>query len=269
MFCVVMALGQALPRLSAWLGSRHEGFADGELADQFIFISARRLGQALWLGSLGLLALLSLAGVPLPVALVASVFFLLAPRGLLAFIRRRRLRRLYAQLPDGIALLAGLLRAGHGLAQGLELVATRQAAPLGQELQLLLRKHRLGLPLDQALQEFSVRVPEPDVALLVLAIRVSRDVGGNLAESLQRLGEGVRSRVLLRERIGALTAQGKLQGLIIGLLPLFLMAVLGVIDPGPMSWLFKTHGGWMTLTVISVLELSGFMLIRRIVRIDL
>ena len=269
MLCLVLALGQTLPRLSAWLGSRHEGFAKGELADQFIFVSAKRLGQALWLGSFGLLAMLALAGVPLPVAVVASMFVLLAPRGLLALIRRRRLHRLYLQLPDGIALLAGLLRAGHGLAQGLELVGKRQPAPLGQELQLLLRKHRLGLPLDQALQEFSDRVPEPDVALLVLAIRVSREVGGNLAESLQRLGEGVRSRVLLRERISALTAQGKLQGIIIGVLPVFLMLVLGVIDPGPMAWLFKTPGGWMTLAVIGVLELCGYLMIRRIVRIDL
>ncbi len=269
MFFTVMSMARMFPLVSNWLSSRHEGLADGDLADLFIFIPSRRLGKVLWSVGLGLWVVLGLAGVPLPVSVSVAAFCIVAPRGLLGLIRRRRERRLLEQLPDGIALLSGLLRAGHGLAQGLALVADRQPAPLGQELQLLVRKHRLGIPLDQALQEFAVRVPEPDVALLVLAIRVSREVGGNLAESLQRLGEGVRARVLLRERIGALTAQGKLQGLIIGLLPVLLMLALAVIDPGPMGWLFRTQGGWATLAVISTLEACGFLLIRRIVRIDL
>ncbi|MEY4762962.1 MAG: hypothetical protein RLZZ200_2818 [Pseudomonadota bacterium] len=267
--CLLLAAWRTAPAVVAWFGRRHEGFADGDLADLFIFVPVRRLSAVLWLGAAGILVLLYAVGLPWPFAGAAATFWLVAPRGLLGFMRRRRQRRLYGQLPDGIALLAGLLRAGHGLAQGLELIAGRQPAPLGQELHLLVRKHRLGVPLDQALQEFADRVPEPDVALLVLAIRVSREVGGNLAESLHRLGEGVRSRVVLRERIGALTAQGKLQGIIIGFLPLFLMAVLAVIDPGPMGWLFQTRGGWVTLSVIAALELTGFFLIRRIVRIDL
>ena len=269
LFFLVLSVVRLMPRVSAWLATRHEGLAEGELADLFIFIPHRKLSQVLWCAGVGMGLLLGLAGAPQALAVSMALFCIVAPRGLLGLIRRRRERRLLEQLPDGIALLSGLLRAGHGLAQGLALVAARQPAPLGQELQLLVRKHRLGIALDQALQEFATRVPEPDVALLVLAIRVSREVGGNLAESLQRLGEGVRSRVLLRERIGALTAQGKLQGLIIGLLPLFLMLALAVIDPGPMGWLFRTQGGWATLAVIGVLEACGFLLIRRIVRIDL
>jgi tight adherence protein B len=173
------------------------------------------------------------------------------------------------QLPDALSLLAGLLRAGHGLGQGLALLALRQPAPLGQELQLIVRRQRLGVPMDAALQDLAARVPEPDVALVVLAVRVSRDIGGNLAESLQRLGEGIRARVLMRERIDALTSQGKLQGWIIGLLPLFMMLALSMVDPGPMGWLFHTGAGWSTLLVIAALEFSGFLLIRRIVRIEL
>jgi tight adherence protein B len=265
----VLGLARSWRVLAAWLSGRHQGMADGDLADLFIFIPARRLTIVLLVSGAAVSLGLRATGVPWTVALPVSLLWVLGPRWVLGWLRRRRQFRLLAQLPDAVALLSGLLRAGHGLGQGLALLAARQRAPLGQELQLVVRQHRMGVPLDTALQEFSARVPEPDVALLVLAVRVSREIGGNLAESLQRLGEGIRSRVLLRERIDALTAQGKLQGWIIGLLPLFMMAALSVIDPGPMAWLFHSTAGWATLAVIAALELSGFVLIRRIVRIDL
>lgn len=265
----VLCIGTSWRSVATWVAGRHQGMADGELADLFIFIPARRLTVALVGSSAAVLLCLVMAGLPALVAASVSLLWVLGPRWLLGWMRRRRQFRLLVQLPDAVALLSGLLRAGHGLGQGLSLLALRQAAPLGQELQLVVRKHRLGVPLDAALQDFAARVPEPDVALLVLAVRVSREIGGNLAESLQRLGEGIRSRVLLRERIDALTAQGKLQGMIIGLLPIFMMLALSVVDPGPMGWLFHTMPGWATLAVIAALELSGFVLIRRIVRIDL
>lgn len=265
----IVAAMRLARRGSLWLRSRHRDFAEQDLADLFIFIPPRRL--SLTLAALGGLVFCALAisGAPWLLGLSLALAVVTGPRWMLGWLRRRRQLRLMKQLPDAIALLAGLLRAGHGLTQGLSLLTQRQAAPLGQELLLLVRKHRLGVPLDTALQELARRVPEPDVALFVLAVRVSREVGGNLAESLLRLGEGVRSRLILRERIDALTAQGKLQGLIIGLLPLILMFVLSWVDPEPMRMLTRTSAGWATLLVIAVLELCGFLLIRRIVRIDL
>jgi tight adherence protein B len=135
-------------------------------------------------------------------------------------------------------------------------------------LQLLARKHRLGMPLDLALSELHQRIPEQDVALLAMTVRVSRELGGNLAEALQRLSEGVRTRLVLHGKIDALTSQGRLQGLIVGLLPLGLMAALGVMDPAPLRMLFSTWPGWLALGLIGLLEAVGFYLIRRIVRID-
>jgi tight adherence protein B len=111
-------------------------------------------------------------------------------------------------------------------------------------------------------------VPEPDIALLATAIRVSRELGGNLAETLQRLAEGVRSRLVLRGKINALTSQGRLQGVIVGLMPIGLMVVLSVMDPAPMSLLFSTVPGWCALALILLLEGIGFYLIRGIIRID-
>ena len=266
LYALIVRVAQQFTR---WMGARHRRLADRDFADLFIFISSKQVSRLTAGFALVTLGGIVVSGLPPLVALPVVPIVVILPRCLLDFLRRRRQRRLMRQLPDALALLAGLLRAGHGLPQGLALLSANQSAPLSQELQLVVRKHRLGVSLDGALQELASRVPEPDMALGVLAVRVSRDVGGNLAESLLRLSDGVRSRQLLRERIDALTSQGKLQGVIIGLLPLVLMLALTVLDPAPMRLLFRTAAGWATLGVIAALEVAGFLLIRRIVSIDL
>ena len=254
--------------LARRLGLSHRQAAERDLADLFIFIEPRRLSVLCGGGALVLLLVLAIMGVPLLLGLPLALAVLLCPRWCVGLLRQRRTRRLLAQLPDALALLAGLLRSGQGLPQALAQLAARQSQPLGQELQLLLRKQRLGLSLDQALAQWHERVPEPDIALLATAIRVSRELGGNLAETLLRLSEGVRSRVVLHGKIQALTSQGRLQGVIVGLMPLGLMAVLAAMDPQPMQLLFNTVPGWCALALIALLEGVGFYLIRRIVRID-
>ena len=266
--CCGIVLWRSGEGLAQWLRAGHKRLAERDLADLFIFIDPRRLALAGAGSALLLLLVLWSVGLPLLAALLPALATVLCPRWLIFWLRARRSRRLLSQLPDALALLAGLLRSGHGLTQALSQLASRQAAPLGQELQLLLRKHRLGLPLDKALAELHQRVPEPDIALLATAIRVSRELGGNLAETLQRLAEGVRSRLVLRGKIHALTSQGRLQGVIVGLMPMGLMAVLSIMDPGPMGLLFSTVPGWCALALILLLEGVGFYLIRGIIRID-
>ena len=254
--------------LARWLGARHAHTAEQERADLFIFISAKGLsGLCVAVAAVGVLLVLA-AGAPPLLAVPVGLLALLSPRWLVAGLRRRRTKRVLQQLPDALTLLAGLLRSGHGLTQGLALLALRQSAPLQQELQLLLRKHRLGLPLDTVLAQLHQRIPEPDVALLAMAIRCSRELGGNLAESLQRLADGLRGRLILQSKIQALTSQGRLQGVIVGLLPIGLMLVLAWLDPAPMKLLWVTPAGWAALALIAVLESVGFYLIRRIVSID-
>lgn len=257
----VRASGSGLRRL-------HTRAARRDLADLFIFVEPR----ALLLVSTGGAALLGgvvlAAGLPLLLAAALTPVTLLAPRWIMVLLRRRRLRQVDAQLPEALGLLAGLLRAGQGLTPALAHLAHHQRPPLNQELTLLLRKQRMGLSLDQALEEMHQRVPLPDVALLATAVRVSRDLGGNLAETLQRLGESMRSRKVLEDKIVALTAQGRLQGLIVGLLPVVLLIVLGYMEPAAMSVLYREPLGWVALFAIAVLEIIGFALIRRIVRID-
>ncbi|MEP7312424.1 MAG: type II secretion system F family protein [Pseudomonadota bacterium] len=266
--CSLLLLYRAVRSGAEGLRRVHTGTARRELADLFIFVEPR----VVLVGSLGLAIVLggavALAGLPMLLAAIVMTVSLLAPRWTMKFLRQRRLRQIDAQLPEALGLLAGLLRAGQGLTPAVSHLAHHQRPPISQELELLLRKQRMGLSLDQALEEMHRRVPLPDVALLGTAVRVSRDLGGNLAETLQRLGDSMRDRRVLEAKIVSLTAQGRLQGLIVGLLPIVLIFALAYMEPASMSVLYREPLGWVALFTIAVLEAMGFLLIRRIVRIE-
>ena len=132
---------------------------------------------------------------------------------------------------------------------------------------MVLREQRLGVPIDKALQGFAVRVDLPDARMLVTTLAIARELGGGLAEALERYARMVRRRLALENRIRALTAQGKLQGWIMGALPLGLAAVLWWLNPKEMNQLVESPAGWSVIAVLLVLEWVGFLLIRRIVQI--
>lgn len=239
-----------------------------DLAQMFVFIPANRL--------LGLTAILATASVglslllklPLPLVPVMGVIALAAPRILLAWLRQRRKRKLAQQLPDALALWAGLLRSGQGATQALAQVAGRQSAPLGDELRMVLSQLRLGTVIDIAFQGLRDRAGLADLRLLATLLQANRELGGNLAESLLRLAELLRGRLMMEARIRSLTAQGRMQGAVVGALPLLLLIVLYAMERDTMRVLHTTMQGWAALGLIAVLEAIGFILIRRIVKID-
>ncbi|MEO7774214.1 MAG: type II secretion system F family protein [Steroidobacteraceae bacterium] len=209
-----------------------------------------------------------LLGAPLLLSVVLSLLVLLIPRMAWSRMRASRQHRLTHQLPDAMLLLAGRLRSGQGLTQAIAQLAEHQPAPITQEFQLLTRKQRLGMPFDRALSELGARVPTADYALFATAIRVARELGGNLGETLERLAESMRRRLAMENKIRALTSQGLLQGWIVGLLPILLFMALLIMEPVVMREMFLRPLGWCALSVIVLLELAGFFVIRRIVRID-
>lgn len=165
-------------------------------------------------------------------------------------------------------LVASGLRAGLSLGQSLQQTAGEVAAPARQELQLLLREQRLGAPFDQALAGLERRMPIEEVTLLAAALRISRETGGNLAETLEALGESMRKKVAIEGKIRALTAQGRLQGWAMGLLPVVVAGLLWVVEPVAMSALVSTWFGLATCVAILVMQLLGLHFIRRVMRID-
>ncbi len=201
-------------------------------------------------------------------ALVAALAGAALPRLTWAVMRRRRRARLTVQLPDGLNMMSGSLRAGASLQMALGMVVNEAPAPLCQEFSLLLREQRLGLALEDSLRGMSQRLDMEEVDLFVSALTIAKEVGGNLSEILERLAATLRQKATMEGKIRALTSQGKLQGIIVGLLPLFLAGVLYAMDPVTMLPLFTTAYGWGVLAVVFVLLLLGAVFIKKIVTID-
>jgi tight adherence protein B len=240
-----------------------------ELASLFVFVPAGRLlAITVALAAVAVAAALLLRA-PLALALVVGVAALALPRLGLRMLRSRWRSRLAQQLPDALALWAGLLRAGQSSQQALAQVAQRQSAPLGDELRFVLGQLRMGIALDTTFDSLEERSALADLRLLSTLLATQRELGGNLAESLHRLAELLRGRLQMQARIASLTAQGRMQGVVVGMLPLLLLAVLYVMEREAMQVLHTTWQGWVALAAIAILELVGFLLLRRIVRIDI
>lgn len=198
------------------------------------------------------------------------VFFALAllPRVLFTWMRRRRLRTFENQLPDALTMLSAGLRAGIGINAAISQLVAETHAPLAQEFALLMREQRLGVTLEQSLNHLSQRMPTQSTILVVSAMRIAHETGGGLAETLERTAHTIRTRLQLEGKIGALTAQGKLQAWVVGALPLVLMLVLNKMEPEAMSLLWHSQMGWATLAVVAFFESMGIYVIRRIISIN-
>ncbi len=209
-----------------------------------------------------------LAGGGLFLAMMAVVAAGVSPPGIYHWLQRKRRRQAVEQLPDALLGLATNMRAGLSLTQALETVTAYAPPPLSQELSLVLRELRVGLAFSDAVDHLHDRIPEVEVQLVTAAMKVSREVGGNLAEALERIGDTLRKRLQMEGKIRSLTAQGKLQGLVMTGLPIFLVLALMQLEPEAMRYLFHSLHGWMTLLVIALMELVGYHFIRKIVNID-
>lgn len=263
--------GWVITKWLVWTSQRHTErltrLSDVELVELFLFVDPRlflklNATALVLLPPLGFLTLGWLGGVWI------AVLVLVAPSLIYRTLRVRRMRCLETQLPDVATAIAASLRSGLALGQALDQVVRHQPRPAAQEFALMLREHRIGLTLDTALENLAGRNESRDLSLLVSTLGVARDLGGGLAEALERFASAARRRLALEERIRALTAQGRLQGWIMGALPLVVALALGSMEPSFFSMLFNSPVGWATLTLIVTLEGAGYLLIRRIVRIE-
>lgn len=239
-----------------------------KLGEMFIFMDTRdlmKIGIAATL-LIPLVLLIITGNFVLPA--IAAVACLFGPRLVHGKLRERRRKTLIRQLPDTLDSLVGALRAGMSLQQALGLLSEQLPTPSNQEFTLVVRKLRMGVAMDDVLTELETRIGSQEYTMFTTCMRIAREVGGNLTESLERLADTMRKKLAMEGKIDALTSQGKLQGLIVGCLPLFLMWVLTEMEPEGMAPLFNTMIGYATLLVIFLLELIGFVLIRKIVRID-
>ncbi|CAD6517427.1 type II secretion system F family protein [Paraburkholderia sabiae] len=250
-------------------GTRHlASEVERSLADAFVFVNRQKAAAATLAAMIvpPVLALL-LSGSVL-VALASLPFVWFVPRRMLAWMRARRIRTLERQLPDMLLMIAGAVRAGASFPIALESGVQESSPPISQEFDLLLREIRLGIDLDDAMRNIEKRIPVPDFMMVTAAVTISREVGGNLAEALESVARTLRDKLQMEGKIRALTSQGRMQGIVMTCLPLFLMMVLRAMEPVAMAPLFTSPIGWTTLAVIAVMELLGYVSISRIVRIN-
>lgn len=198
----------------------------------------------------------------------AAIFIIIFPRLYVRWLKKRRFDQFEKQLPDALLMVSGAMRAGASLTVAMESMVKEQKPPLAQEFDLLLREQRVGVDFDTALKNMEKRLPIQDFIMVVSGMRISREVGGNLADILETLADTLRMKHQMEGKIKALTAQGKMQGLVMTSLPLFLMFILTHMEPEAMAPLYNTLVGWATLSVIAVMEVIGYVAIQKIVSID-
>lgn len=201
----------------------------------------------------------------LAVAVIGALVLSYAPVGVLRFLRGRRIAAFNTALPESIDMMSRSLRAGHSLNAAISIVADQALEPAKYEFAEIFKKQNYGLPLRDALSQLLDRVPSQDLRVLVTGIMVQKDTGGNLTEILDRTVFVIRERLRIQGEIRTHTAQGRMTGWILCMLPVIMLFLINVINPGYSSVLMNDPLGRKLLYVGVVLLCVGGLLIRKIV----
>jgi tight adherence protein B len=213
-------------------------------------------------------ALLASLVLPTTLVLIAFVIAALVPFGIVSFWRARRFQRFERQFPDAIDLLARAVRAGHAFTTSLEFMSTEMPEPISGEFRKLFEEQRFGLPLREALLNLAERIPLVDVKFFITAVLLQRDTGGNLTEILDKLSYVIRERFKLLRQVKTYTAQGRLTCGILMVVPPAIAVVMNAINPAFMKPLYNDPVGHFFLATAIVLQILGFLIIRRIIHIQ-
>lgn len=204
--------------------------------------------------------------------ILAAIFSLPAfffPHLMLAWFRKKRAEIFGQQLVDALDNMSNSLKAGYSLPQAFELIEREMAAPISQEIRILNKETRLGLPQEQALRNMYTRMPSEDLDLVITAIVISRELGGNLTDVFENIAKVIRERFRIEGKIKALTSQGKLQGIVVSIMPIFLGFAINSVNPELMKPMYTTLIGWGLMILIAVLLYVGYWFIKRITTIDI
>lgn len=201
--------------------------------------------------------------------IMGAIAGLLLPRLILRHLKRKRLKKFDDQLTDALSTLSNSLKAGFSLIQALDMLSREMNPPISQEFGLMLRENKLGVHLDKALQNMTERIQSANLDLVVTSVIIARTAGGNLAEIFDRIANTIREITRLEGKIDALTAQGRLQALVLGLMPVALAVIMYYLDKESMRLLFEDPLGWGILGIIMIFEGIGMFFIWRIVSIDI
>jgi len=182
---------------------------------------------------------------------------------------QQKLKRFNQQLIDALSIISNSLRAGYSFMQAIELVSKEMPDPIRKEFGRTFREISLGTTLEEALHKLGRRVTSDDLELIITAVLIQRQIGGNLAEIMDNISDTIRDRIRIQGEIKTLTAQGRLSGMVIGLIPLFLIGMMFLLNPEYLLPLFKSSLGLLMFSVGIVGEIIGIIIIKKIVSIDI
>ena len=179
---------------------------------------------------------------------------------LAVWLDARRRDKFNQQLPEALATMTNALRAGFSLSQEID--------PMSEEFRILQQQLRIGMSFEDALESMSQRVGSDDLTLVTTAILISRKTGGNVTEIFDKISETIRGRMRIERKVKSLTAQGRLQGVIVSLMPVFLGVIMTVIKPKTMIPFLTSMTGLVSIAVMTVLIVLGWLMIRKIIKIE-
>lgn len=189
------------------------------------------------------------------------------PKILVDMVYEKRCKKFVAQMVDGLTIMSNGIRAGLSVTQSMERVTQNLGNPIKQEFDYCLSQIRLGLSVEEALNNLSQRIPQQDVQMFVMSINILNQTGGDLATTFATITETIRERQKILQKIDAMTAQGKTQGMIMAMVPLALFGVFAVIDPGYIRPLYTSTLGFIFIFIMIALVAIGGVVMRKVVTI--
>ncbi len=184
------------------------------------------------------------------------------------WLDQRRRDRFNEQLPEALATMSNALRAGFSISQAFDSVVAQGDKPMSEEFAILQQQLRIGMSVEDALESMSGRVGSDDLTLVTTAILISRKTGGNVTEIFDKISETIRARMKIERKVKTLTAQGRMQGIIVSAMPVFLGIVMLVLKPKMMVPFLCSLTGLVSIAVMVALITIGWLIIRKIVKID-
>ena len=201
--------------------------------------------------------------------LIITVVVMVAPLMYVLNKRQRRFRAFLEQLPDALELMVRSLQAGHSFSSALQMVATEMPEPIAREFGKTYEEQNLGLNIKAALENLVERVPILDLKLCVTAVLIQREIGGNLSEVLRNISHTIRERFRIEGEIRVKSAQARLSGYIVSALPFFLFFWINLVNPSYMKSLYDHPNGVYILTAGVIMQIVGWLIIRKIVNIQI
>lgn len=266
---ISLSVFQILKRAYESFYRKYQEATSATLDELFISIDPRYiLIIQVALGFIGLMIGLIIGGRYIVPPIIFAVGLGILPQVVLYVMKRRRADKFETQFADAMRALANSLKSGLSLVQSLEFIVKQYGPPFSIEFMPVLREVLLGTPFDKALENLAKRIKSEDVDIFATSVSVTKAVGGSLSDILDQIATFISERRKFRGKLKAITAEVRGQAVLLAVLPWIVAGILYMMDPDTYSYLFKHWLGWVSIAVVIVLEVIGFLYIRRVMKID-